>query len=43
VPDRIYGGGMRGALLFYGVSSADAPQPFFAPFNTTPFTPPEKR
>lgn len=43
VPDRIYGGGTRGALLHYGVAPADAPQPFFAPFNTTPYVPPEKR
>ena len=43
MPDRIYGGGTRGALLHYGVTSMDAPQPFFAPTTTTKFIPPEQR
>jgi hypothetical protein len=42
-PDRIYGGASRGALLFYGVPSIDAPQPFFKPTETIPFVPPDKR
>lgn len=42
-PDRIYGGSTRGALLFYGVPSMDAPQPFFKPTETIPFVPPEQR
>lgn len=37
--DGIYGGETRGALLYYGAS--DAPQPFFKPTNTIPYTPPE--
>jgi hypothetical protein len=41
VPDRIYGGSTRGALLHYGAS--DAPAPFFKPFDTVQFVPPEQR
>jgi hypothetical protein len=43
MPDRIYAGGTRGALLAYGVKSAEAPAPFFKPFETIPYVPPEKR
>lgn len=41
--DGIYGGETRGALLFYGVPSSDAPSPFFVPTTTVPYVPPEKR
>jgi len=40
-PDRTYGGGTRGALLYYGVKNP--PKPFFKPTDTIPFVPPEQR
>jgi hypothetical protein len=43
VPDRVYAGGTRAALLYYGVKPIDAPPPFFPPFETRAFVPPEKR
>lgn len=43
VPDRVYAGGARGALLYFGVSPLDVPPPFFPPFDTRPYVPPEKR
>lgn len=39
--DGIYGGGTRGALLYYGATTA--PSPFFKPTTTAPYTPPENR
>ena len=42
VPDRLYGGATRGALLYYG--GKDAPAPFSrnrqGTFETLPYTPP---
>lgn len=37
-PDGIYGGGTRGAMLYYGRTRA--PSPLFKPTNTIPYTPP---
>jgi murein L,D-transpeptidase YcbB/YkuD len=37
-PDGVYGGGTRGALLYYGAKSP--PRPLFAPTDTIPYTPP---
>jgi murein L,D-transpeptidase YcbB/YkuD len=37
-PDAIYGGGTRGAMVFYGATRA--PAPLYAPTTTIPYTPP---
>lgn len=40
-PDGIYGGGTRGALLYYGAPASDVPAPFFPPLETQPYVAPE--
>jgi hypothetical protein len=36
-PDGVYGGGTRGALVYYGAPRA--PAPLFAPTTTIPYSP----
>ena len=39
--DGLYGGGTRGALIYYGV--ANPPRAYFKPVETITYVPPEQR